>query len=93
MVAERLWYRTDCVVRGCLFSWTGPASCLAEPLLQVGSYRLGKIVSGQHVRTLSCFVSSRRLSPQFQFSLSAAALRIYLYEPTNKCRLYAEQQI
>jgi|LakMenE01Jun11ns_1017448.scaffolds.fasta_scaffold6954232_2 hypothetical protein len=30
-------------------------------------------------RTLSCFVSYRRLSPQFQFSLSPAALDMYLY--------------
>ncbi len=28
---------------------------------------------------LSWFVSYRRISPQFQFSLSAAALGIYLY--------------
>ncbi len=30
-------------------------------------------------RTLSWFVSYRRLSPQFQFSLSPAALDMYLY--------------
>jgi hypothetical protein len=29
-------------------------------------------------RTLSCFVSYRSLSPQFQFSLSAVTLGIYL---------------
>ncbi len=31
------------------------------------------------MRTLSWFVPCRRLSPQFQFSLSTAALGIYLY--------------
>jgi hypothetical protein len=25
MILERLWYRTDCVVRGCTFSCTGPS--------------------------------------------------------------------
>jgi hypothetical protein len=30
-------------------------------------------------RTLSLFVSHQRLSPQFKFSLSAAALDMYLY--------------
>jgi hypothetical protein len=32
------------------------------------------------MRTLTVFVSYRLLSPQFQFSLSAAALGIYLYD-------------
>jgi hypothetical protein len=25
MILDRLWYRTDCVVRGCPFSWSGQA--------------------------------------------------------------------
>jgi hypothetical protein len=29
--------------------------------------------------SLSCFISYRHLSPEFQFSLSAAALDMYLY--------------
>jgi len=33
------------------------------------------------MHTLSWFISYRRLSPQFQFSLSAAALGMYLYGP------------
>jgi hypothetical protein len=42
MVPDRLWYQyhTDCVVRGCPISCTGPASCPAEV---VGSCRLGGI--------------------------------------------------
>jgi hypothetical protein len=42
-------------------------------------------------RTLSLFVSYRRLSTQFQFSLSPAALDRYLYgaQPaTNQARLH-----
>ncbi len=34
----------------------------------------------ESMRTLSWFVSYRRLSPQFQFSLSPAALDMYLYD-------------
>ncbi len=30
MVPDRLWYYTHCVVRGCPFSCTGPASCPAD---------------------------------------------------------------
>jgi hypothetical protein len=36
MVPDSLWSRTDCVIRGCLFSCTGLASCPAGWELQAG---------------------------------------------------------
>jgi hypothetical protein len=89
LVLDILWYRIDCVVRGCLFTCTGPASCRAS--LQVGSCRLGQIVyvyvwSGvllwpfkkatlDSMCTLSWFVSYR---PHLSFNFLSLLLSRYL---------------
>jgi hypothetical protein len=45
------------------------------------------------MRTRSCFVSYLRLSPPFQFSLSAAALDMYLYDCAPTCKLYCVRYV
>ncbi len=85
MVPERLWCCIACVVMGCPFSCTGPASCQAELQLSVGSCRLGGLYNMfidpqkatlDSLRTLLWFVSYRRLALKFQHSLPAVSLGI-----------------
>ncbi len=42
MALDRLWYRTDCVVRSCPFSCSSPASCLAELSFKLGAAGWGE---------------------------------------------------
>jgi hypothetical protein len=90
MVPDRLWYCTDCVVRGCPFSCTGPPDATQSFIfisgeLQAGGTNICIFLSGvlcmtpqtlDSLRTL--FVSYQHLAPKCQHSLSAVTLGIYL---------------
>ncbi len=94
MVPDRLWCRTDCVAKGChshvparsaarqSFSFLLGATGWGEKCMFMFDWSALTVWPPPPPRRppwTACVHFVRRLSPQFQYSLSAAALGIYLY--------------